>query len=106
MRDALYHLERSRPATLQAQIREVLMQAITGGRLKPGETVPSTRAMARQLRVSRNTVTLAYQALVAEGFLSARERSGFYVDEMAVDGLAQTPDQGLAQTGGIEWGPR
>ncbi|MEM9370620.1 MAG: PLP-dependent aminotransferase family protein [Pseudomonadota bacterium] len=106
MRDALYHLERSRPATLQAQIREVLMQAITAGRLKPGETVPSTRAMARQLRVSRNTVTLAYQALVAEGFLSARERSGFYVDEMAIDGLTKTPDPGLAQTGGIDWGHR
>ncbi|MEM9044911.1 MAG: PLP-dependent aminotransferase family protein [Pseudomonadota bacterium] len=106
MRDALYHLERSRPATLQAQIREVLMQAIASGRLKPGETVPSTRAMARQLSVSRNTVTLAYQALVAEGFLSARERSGFYVDEMAIDGLAPQPEVGAVATGAIDWAPR
>ncbi|MEM8792074.1 MAG: PLP-dependent aminotransferase family protein [Pseudomonadota bacterium] len=106
MRDALYHLERSRPATLQAQIREVLMQAIASGRLKPGETVPSTRAMARQLGVSRNTVTLAYQALVAEGFLSARERSGFYVDELAIDGLIPQPDVHAVAQGGIEWAPR
>ncbi|MEM1275517.1 MAG: PLP-dependent aminotransferase family protein [Pseudomonadota bacterium] len=106
MRDALYHLERSRPATLQAQIREVLMQAIASGRLKPGQTVPSTRAMARQLSVSRNTVTLAYQALVAEGFLSARERSGFYVDEMAIDGLTPQPAVTAVAEGTIDWAPR
>ncbi|MEM7179112.1 MAG: PLP-dependent aminotransferase family protein [Pseudomonadota bacterium] len=106
MRDALYHLERSRPATLQSQIREVLMTAITQGRLRPGETVPSTRAMARQLQVSLNTVTLAYQALVAEGFLCARERSGYYVDEMAVDGLVPAPLPGVAQESGIDWAPR
>lgn len=88
MRDALYHLERSKPATLQAQIREILMAAIARGQLRPGEPVPSTRAMAGRLGVSRNTVTLAYQSLVAEGFLVARERSGFYVDATAADGLA------------------
>ncbi|MBY8975301.1 PLP-dependent aminotransferase family protein [Rhodobacteraceae bacterium NNCM2] len=82
------------------------MTAITAGRLRPGETVPSTRAMARQLRVSRNTVTLAYQALVAEGFLCARERSGFYVDDLAVDGLTPSPDRGVAQQSGLDWAPR
>ncbi|MEM9735340.1 MAG: PLP-dependent aminotransferase family protein [Pseudomonadota bacterium] len=105
MRDALYHLERSRPATLQAQIREVLMDAIAAGQLKPGEAVPSTRAMARQLKVSRNTVTLAYQALVSEGFLAARERSGFYVDEAAAEGLVEPPAAETAGQG-LDWGPR
>ncbi|MEL6998974.1 MAG: GntR family transcriptional regulator, partial [Pseudomonadota bacterium] len=62
MRDALYHLERSKPASLQAQIREILIEAIRLGQLKPGDPVPSTRAMASRLSVSRNTVTLAYQA--------------------------------------------
>ena len=66
MRDALYHLERSKPATLQAQIREILMAPIAAGQLPAGEAVPSTRAMARRLRVSRNTVTLAYQVLVCD----------------------------------------
>ena len=106
MRDALYHLEHSRPATLQARIREVLIQAIAAGRLKPGDTVPSTRKMARQLGVSRNTVTLAYQALVAEGFLSARERSGFYVDATAPDGLAPRIPRGAVVEGGVDWDPR
>ena len=85
MRDALYHLERTKPASLQAQIREILIESIRLGQLAPGDPVPSTRAMAGRLSVSRNTVTLAYQALVAEGFLVSRERSGFYVDPAATD---------------------
>lgn len=106
MRDALYHLEHSGPATLQARIREVLVKAIASGRLKPGEALPSTRAMAERLGVSRNTVTLAYQALVDEGFLSARERSGFYVDETAADGLASQADCAPLAQGEVDWDAR
>jgi GntR family transcriptional regulator/MocR family aminotransferase len=61
--------------------------------------------MATRLSVSRNTVTLAYQALVAEGFLVSRERSGFYVDESATDGIAGRPETGQVGAG-IDWGPR
>lgn len=105
MRDALYHLDRERPATLQAQIRQTLVDTIAAGRLKPGEPVPSTRSMARRLGVSRNTVTLAYQALVSEGFLAARERSGFYVD--ADQGLAlPAVEVGPASAGTVDWRAR
>ncbi len=83
MRDALFHLERAQATTLQSQIRETLVSAVLAGQLAPGAPVPSTRAMARRLKVSRNTVTLAYQALVTDGFLAARERSGFYVAQDA-----------------------
>ncbi|MEM7059381.1 MAG: PLP-dependent aminotransferase family protein [Pseudomonadota bacterium] len=106
MRDALYHLERAKPASLQAQIREILIEAIRHGQLKPGDPVPSTRAMAGRLSVSRNTVTLAYQALVAEGFLASRERSGFYVDESAIDGMSARPVPAARSDGAIDWGPR
>ena len=106
MRDALYHLERSRPASLQAQIREILIEAIRVGQLKPGDPVPSTRAMAGRLSVSRNTVTLAYQALVSDGFLASRERSGFYVDPAAIDGMAVRPERAGRSGSGIDWGPR
>ncbi len=105
MRDALYHLERARPATLQAQIREILIESIRNGQLKAGDPVPSTRAMAARLHVSRNTVTLAYQTLAAEGFLASRERSGFYVDSSAVDGMAGRP-AAEHPSGRIDWGPR
>jgi len=106
MRDALYHLERSRPASLQAQIREILIEAIRLRQLTPGDPVPSTRAMAGRLGVSRNTVTLAYQALVAEGFLASRERSGFYVDAAAADGIAARPAPLPQATGRIDWDRR
>ena len=88
MRYSLFHVERDTSKTLQAQIREMLVSAMLAGQLAPGAPVPSTRAMARRLTVSRNTVMLAYQALAADGFLVARERSGFYVAEDAGVGLA------------------
>lgn len=105
MRDALYHLERGRPASLQSQIREILIEAIRLGQLRAGDPVPSTRAMANRLGVSRNTVTLAYQALVSDGFLASRERSGFYVDPSATDGMAQRPEV-HRHAGRIDWTPR
>jgi len=84
MRDALYHVERSESATLQSQIRQVLIDAVLAGQVPPGDPIPSTRAMSKRLGVSRNTVVLAYQGLVASGFLVARERSGFYVHEEVI----------------------
>jgi len=105
MRDALYRLERDRPAGLQAQIRTILIEAIRLGQLLADDPVPSTRAMASRLSVSRNTVTLAYQALVADGFLSSRERSGFYVHPSAADGIAARPAAAHAKAC-IDWAPR
>ena len=77
-----------------------MIEAIRMGQLKPGDPVPSTRAMAGRLSVSRNTVTLAYQALVSDGFLASRERSGFYVDPTAIDGMAARPDRVSRSEGG------
>ena len=84
MRDAIFHLKRSKNVSLQAQIRETLVDAILGGQLGGGEPLPSSRRMAENLGVSRNTVVLAYQNLVDDGYLIPRERSGYYVnDEMS-----------------------
>ena len=72
--------------TLQTQIREMLVSAMLSGQLPVGAPIPSTRAMAKRLKVSRNTVMLAYQALASDGYLVARERSGFYVSPDIDDG--------------------
>ena len=66
----------------------MLVSAVLSRRLMPGEAVPSTRGMAAQLGVSRNTVTLAYQALVADGYLEGRDRSGYFVGMQAPAGEA------------------
>ncbi len=107
MRDALFHLERAQATTLQSQIRETLVSAVLAGQLAPGAPVPSTRAMARRLKVSRNTVTLAYQALVTDGFLAARERSGFYVAQDAPSVPAEMPQPQRPGTGRpVDWSRR
>lgn len=64
---------------LQAQIREMLVSAILNGQLPAGTAVPSSREMAEQLGVARNTVVLAYQQLSDEGYLQSRQRSGYFV---------------------------
>ena len=60
---------------LENQIRE----AILSGRLEPGERLPPTRALAKDMQIARNTVLQAYDQLLAEGYLDAREGSGTYV---------------------------
>ncbi len=64
---------------LAAQIYRQLLDAILDGRLRVGERLPPTRVLAGQLAVSRNTVSIAYERLGAEGYLSGRVGAGTYV---------------------------
>jgi len=80
MRDALFHLRRESKVPLQTQLREHLVSAILHGQLPAGSPLPSSRRLADTLDVARNTVALAYQVLVADGFLVAQERRGYYVN--------------------------
>jgi GntR family transcriptional regulator/MocR family aminotransferase len=60
-------------------IYRALLEAVRAGRLTTGDRLPPTRALAQDLGVSRNTVALAYERLVAEGFLESRVGSGTFV---------------------------
>ncbi len=106
MRDWLVQIKRSENASLQMQIREALVSAILDQQLARDEPIPSTRKMAKSLSVSRNTVVLAYQGLLDDGFLVARERSGYYVSEKA--GLdTPLPKRPKANGGGsLDWASR
>src|SRR5687767_1202313 len=64
---------------LQHQIVGQIRQFILSGRLQQGARMPSTRALAHELGVSRITVTLAYDQLSSEGYMEARRGSGMYV---------------------------
>jgi GntR family transcriptional regulator / MocR family aminotransferase len=88
VRDWLIHLKRTEFSSLQAQIREALVSAILDRKLDQSEPIPSTRKMAKSLGVSRNTVVLAYQGLMDDGYLVARERSGYYVADKALEDAA------------------
>ena len=78
MAEPLIYLDPASPLSLQNQIRGKLVELIVSGAVPPGTRLPSTRGLAEQLHVSRNTVVLAYQQLLDEGFLLTRERSGIY----------------------------
>ena len=59
---------------LYRRVYLALKAKIRAGGLGPAARVPSTRALARDLGVSRNTVMLAYEQLAAEGYLVSRHR--------------------------------
>jgi GntR family transcriptional regulator/MocR family aminotransferase len=105
LRDWLVHIRRSEYSSLQTQIREALVSAILDGQLARDEPVPSTRKMAKSLGVSRNTVVLAYQGLLDDGYLMARQRSGYYVAEKALEGVKPGSRPKSAQ-GGLDWPAR
>ncbi|NUP67710.1 MAG: PLP-dependent aminotransferase family protein [Nonomuraea sp.] len=75
-------LSRESSAPLTTQLADWLRRAMMGGALAPGERLPSTRALAGQLAVSRTVVTEAYQQLYAEGWLEGRHGSGTFVAAM------------------------
>lgn len=64
---------------LSGEIYRQLRQAITEGRLKPGDCLPASRDLALSLQVSRTTVTVAYDRLAGEGFVNTRVGAGTYV---------------------------
>src|SRR5258706_4846726 len=74
---------------LQQQIYDAVRRAILDGTLAPGTRLPSSRALAEDLSVSRTTTLLAYEQLLAEGYLAARRGSGTYVADEIPDGLPQ-----------------
>lgn len=78
-----FFLDSDAQGTLQAQIQQMIAQGILSGRFSKGEKLPSSRALARHLEVSRITVTLAYTELLANDYLESRDRSGYYVSENA-----------------------
>lgn len=78
-----FFLDQTAPGTLQSRIQQMVAEGILQGRFRPGERLPSSRKLALHLGVSRITVTLAYTELVADDYLSARGRSGYYVSENA-----------------------
>ncbi|WP_455179267.1 MocR-like pyridoxine biosynthesis transcription factor PdxR [Azospirillum melinis] len=65
--------ERPLPARLASRICQSILDRIASGDLAPGARVPSTRALAAEWGASRTTVTAAYDQLIAEGYLEARQ---------------------------------
>ncbi len=107
MSSALLFLDPHSPLSLQNQIREKLVELIVSGAVPAGTRLPSIRGLAEQLQVSRNTVVLAYQQLLAEGFLITRQRSGIYPNPaMVAEKLAAKLPCQPGPIGAIDWTSR
>jgi GntR family transcriptional regulator/MocR family aminotransferase len=74
------HLDLAGPR-VRTGLEAALRDAVRGGRLRPGTRLPSSRALATDLGIARNTVADCYAQLVAEGWLAARQGSGTWVAE-------------------------
>lgn len=92
---------------LYRQVFDTLRAAIVEGRLAAGSRLPATRELANRLAVSRNTVNTAYEMLTAEGYVSARAGSGFYVVGILPDQTVSLPaGEPTASAGGEDGATR
>jgi GntR family transcriptional regulator / MocR family aminotransferase len=73
--ELLLQIDRSTSVPLRVQLERELRSAMQAGRLKAGALLPSTRALAADLNLSRGVVVEAYEQLLAEGYLNAHQGS-------------------------------
>ena len=88
--NVLFHLDANSKHSLQKQIIEQITRAIINRNLPTDVPPPSSRNLSSQLKVGRNTVILAYERLVSDGYLISRERSGYFVNPDILNGYAQS----------------
>ena len=84
-------LDEKSDAPLYRQIYEIVRRSILGGELRSGSLLPASRHLAKQLGVSRTTVTAAYDQLLAEGYLESRAGAGTFVAASLPEEFLQTP---------------
>ena len=75
-----YELKKSPGVPLYEALYRCIRSDILAGTLKPGEKLPSKRALAENLEVSKITVETAYSQLLAEGYIRSQEKVGYFVE--------------------------
>ncbi|MCW5889485.1 MAG: PLP-dependent aminotransferase family protein [bacterium] len=90
-------LERTEAASLQTQLYAALREAILARRLRPGTRLPSSRTLAADVGVGRNTVVGAFAQLLAEGYVTARVGDGTRVAPLTPESLLEAPRPRVAR---------
>ncbi|MCE9632603.1 MAG: PLP-dependent aminotransferase family protein [Methylophilales bacterium] len=92
-------INRDSGVAVYLQIAQGIIKEIQRGRLLPGSLLPSSRELAEQLGINRKTVILAYDELIAEGWLIAKHKKGTFVARSIamIDALLKTVDVSVAQ---------
>lgn len=103
-------LDRRLARPLHRQLYDGYREAIVDGRLRPGQRLPSTRTLARDLQISRMPVVIAFEQLVAEGYVESRVGAGSFVSPALPDHAAapgsHAPRAGVAPRPGKRRVPR
>jgi GntR family transcriptional regulator/MocR family aminotransferase len=86
---------------LGGQIYRQIVELVMNGMLRQGEPLPSSRELAAQLSVSRNTVSSAYERLAAEGILQARAGVGTFVNSLVEESAQPAGIVGPADSGRV-----
>jgi GntR family transcriptional regulator / MocR family aminotransferase len=94
--DLVIALDSKNGLSLHRQLYEELRRSILSGRLLPGQRIPSTRAMARSLGISRTTVTQSYEELLSEGYLQTSHGSGTFICHQLPEELLRAAQSGSA----------
>ncbi len=81
-------VDRRGATPLYRQLYDQLRAMVLAGRIAPGEPLPSTRALVRELGISRTTVCQAFDQLTAEGYIQGVVGSGTYAADVPEDSLA------------------
>lgn len=100
----LIAVDRDSSEPLYRQVRKAIEHGIAVGTLHPDRRLPSSRELARELGLSRNTITLAYQELIAEGFVESRLRKGLFVNREMRKHCSVEPETPATTT--IDWSSR
>ncbi len=106
MNEIMIDLQGGAKAPLYEKIYEYIKNEIVDGKISKGEKLPSTRLLAKNLSVSRSTVELAYDQLLAEGYIEAEPYRGYFVcDIEALYQLEQRNHMQEKLQAGQDWQP-
>jgi len=99
-------VDRRAAKPLHRQIYDSFREGILGRRLRPGQQVPSSRALASELRMSRIPILSAYSQLLAEGYFESRSGAGTYVSTALPEQLTSVAYSGNGASSKTASGPR
>lgn len=94
----LLFLDRGSSVPLQTQLTNQIKELIRLGQLASGDRLPSSRDLAADLKISRNTVVYTYDRLISEGYLYSRMRSRIFVADTAPELQRAARERGRRQT--------
>src|SRR5215208_4954501 len=86
----MIHLDRSAGLSMRQQVYARVRDVIVGGQFAPGTQLPSSRVLAAELAISRNTVVSAFEQLIAEGYLESKTGAGSFVPAEIPDSLTMS----------------